>query len=70
MTDEELQQKLYADLIGTSGVYDQTFADQYGITVEKLETQAELSGLNRCEVCGWWCDESECLDFVCEDCQE
>lgn len=70
MIDETAKQKLADELIGTSGVYDDMFADAAGVQPADLAaTVADYAC--QCSRCGWWVDAMEVNENEeCEECVE
>ena len=67
----ELAQKVAEDLNGSSGVYDDSVAETYGLEDSELEELAEEGEIVKCSSCDWWVELSEVDDDNrCEDCAE
>lgn len=50
---------------------DTYVAEEFNVTVEELLEHLSEQGIERCEVCEWWCDsfeEREGYDFICTEC--
>ncbi len=66
-------QNLADELIGTSGVYDDSLAKDYGVSSSDLASIISDHGFS-CSQCGWWCGRDEQAesdsDEVCDECAE
>lgn len=63
---------LAAELVGTSGIYDQTLLEAHGITqsMDEIEALIEEYGVVRCSHCGWWVEADDISgEDRCEDCR-
>lgn len=71
---EDQKQKIADRLSGTSGSYDEKVLEEYGIEeIGDLEEIMGDMGYERCEGCGWWCENSELSEDeeegLCDDCR-
>lgn len=45
---------------------------RYGMTGKNIDLRvamiAEEEGVHNCQICNWWCEESEMHNDVCNDC--
>lgn len=59
MLTKKQKDEIVERLAGTSGTYDHTTAEEYGIEYEDVEEIMDDAGYFRCEECEWWCEDAD-----------
>lgn len=71
LTPEQIQ-SIVSTLEGTSGVYDHSIEEEYGLEAGELE-QLVAEYLDHCAECGWWCSTDDLNDIdnelYCTECK-
>lgn len=70
MNNEEKLKAAAAHILNTceNDVY---VAEEFGVSSEELLEYLSEEGIERCDVCEWWCDDfadNPNFDFICNDC--
>lgn len=67
--NQEIEDAVVNELLGTSGAYNGSFCESYGISEDELYEIAAKAKVIECTTCGWWVDLDECdEEYNCEDC--
>lgn len=61
--------KLAEEVMGTCNSLSEA-AEQMKVREDEVEQALEENGVERCEMCNWWCEDNEMQDGKCEDCRE